>query len=151
MPRLPVGQQLVIPEDVMDGVDKWMRCLVGFFPGSKMPYQAINNMAMRVWRAKGLESVATTANGFILFRFKNQANLQGQIKILPVWIRLKGLPLPLWTTKGLSLVASMVGKPLSCDEATHKCSRLEYARICVEIDADMAYVHKFEVVTPLST
>lgn len=179
MPRLPVGQQLVIPEDVMDGVDKWMRCLVGFFPGSKMPYHAINNMAMRVWRAKGLESVATTANGFILFRFKNQANLQGvleqgpwlfggkhlilqkwdprfqfdagQIKTLPVWIRLKGLPLPLWTTKGLSLVASMVGKPLSCDEATHKCSRLEYARICVEIDAEMAYVHKFEVVTPLST
>ncbi|KAB5561400.1 hypothetical protein DKX38_006357 [Salix brachista] len=144
-----------------------------------MPYHAINNMAMRVWRAKGLESVTTTANGFILFRFKNQANLQGvleqgpwlfvgkhlilqkwdprfqfdagQIKTLPVWIRLKGLPLPLWTTKGLSLVASMVGKPLSCDEATHKCSRLEYARICVEIDAEMAYVHKFEVVTPLST
>uniref|UniRef100_A0A6N2MR19 DUF4283 domain-containing protein n=1 Tax=Salix viminalis TaxID=40686 RepID=A0A6N2MR19_SALVM len=53
-------------------------------------------MAMRVWRAKGLESVATTANGFILFRFKNQANLQA-------WL----------------------GKPLSCDEATHKCSRLD--------------------------
>ncbi|KAJ6422489.1 hypothetical protein OIU84_027449 [Salix udensis] len=178
MPRLPMGQQLIIPEDVMEGVDQWMRCLVDFFPGSKMPYHAINNMGMRVWRTKGLESVTTTANGFILFRFKSQENLQGvleqgpwlfggkhlilqqwnprfqfdasQIKTLPVWIRLRGLPLPLWTTKGLSLVDSMVGKPLSCDEATHRCSRLEYARICVEIDAEMAYVHKFEVVTPLS-
>ncbi|KAG5223805.1 disease resistance protein [Salix suchowensis] len=76
MPRLPMGQQLIIPEDVMEGVDQWMRCLVGFFPRSKMPYHAINNMAMRVWRTKGLESVTTTANGFILFRFKSQENLQ---------------------------------------------------------------------------
>ncbi|KAJ6739790.1 hypothetical protein OIU79_000026, partial [Salix purpurea] len=96
MPRLPVGQQLVIPEEVMDGVDKWMRCLVGFFPGSKMPYHAINNMAMRVWRAKGLESVATTANGFILFRFKNQANLQGVLEQGPWLFGGKHLILQKW-------------------------------------------------------
>ncbi|KAJ6419676.1 hypothetical protein OIU84_029740 [Salix udensis] len=96
IPRLPVGQQLVIPEDVMDGVDKWMRCLVGFFPGNKMPYHAINNMAMRVWRAKELESVATTANGFILFRFKNQANLQGVLEQGPWLFGGKHLILQKW-------------------------------------------------------
>ncbi|KAJ6749810.1 hypothetical protein OIU85_000443 [Salix viminalis] len=176
--RPPPGEQLVIPEEAMEDSEQWSRCLVGFFPGYKFPYHAINSMAMRVWKSKGLESVTTTANGFILFRFKDQNELQGvleqgpwlfggkhlilqqwsprfqfdtsKISSLPVWIRLRGLPIPLWSIKGLSMVASMVGTPLSCDEATHKCTRLEYARICVEIDASLPYVHQFQILTPLS-
>ncbi|KAJ6291897.1 hypothetical protein OIU76_023903 [Salix suchowensis] len=73
-----------------------------------------------------------------------------KISSLPVWIRLRRLPIPLWSIKGLSMVASMVGTPLSCDEATHKCTRLEYAHICVEIDASLPYVHQFQILTPLS-
>ncbi|KAJ6287618.1 hypothetical protein OIU78_001705 [Salix suchowensis] len=49
------------------------------------------------------------------------------------------------------MVASMVGTPLSCDEPTHRCTRLEYARICVEIDATLPYVHQFQIHTPLSS
>ncbi|KAG5224255.1 Exo endo phos domain-containing protein [Salix suchowensis] len=157
--RPPPGEQLVIPEEAMEDSEQWSRCLVGFFPGYKFPYHAINSMAMRVWKSKGLESVTTTANGFILFRFKDQNELQGsprfqfdtsKISSLLVWIRLRGLPIPLWSIKALSMVASMVGTPLSCDEATHKCTRLEYARICVEIDASLPYVHQFQILTPLS-
>ncbi|KAJ6867749.1 hypothetical protein NC652_038827 [Populus alba x Populus x berolinensis] len=57
---------------------------------------------------------------------------KSKISTLPVWIRLHGLPFPLWSKQGLSLAASMVGRPLSCDESTHTCTRLEYARLCVE-------------------
>ncbi|KAJ6743016.1 ZINC KNUCKLE CX2CX4HX4C-RELATED [Salix viminalis] len=179
LPRHPPDQQMVIPEEAMENSDNWERCLVGFFPGYKFPYHAINSMAMRVWKDKGLEAVITTANGFNLFRFKTQDALKGvleqgpwlfggkhlilqqwsprfqfditKITSLPVWIRLRGLPLPLWSTRGLSMVASMVGTPLSCDEPTHRCTRLEYARICVEIDATLPYVHQFQIHTPLSS
>lgn len=43
----------------------------------------------------------------------------------------------------------MVGRPLSCDELTYNCTRLEYARLCVEVDATMPFVHSFEIESPL--
>lgn len=48
------------------------------------------------------------------------------------------------------MAASMVGRPLSCDESTYNCIRLDYARVCVEVDASLAYVHEFEIESPLT-
>ncbi|KAJ6940680.1 hypothetical protein NC651_006725 [Populus alba x Populus x berolinensis] len=45
----------------------------------------------------------------------------------------------------------MVGCPLSCDELTYGCTRLEYARLCVEVDAALPFVHSFDIESPLST
>ncbi|KAG5247610.1 DUF4283 domain-containing protein [Salix suchowensis] len=145
---------------------KWSRSMVGFFPGFRMNFHHVNKIASRVWKSNGLESVTTTTPGFMIFRFKKKDQMLDilergpwlfggkaiilQISKLPVWIRLHGLPFPLWSRKGLSLVASMVGRPLSCNESTFSCSRLDLARVWVEIDASIPLVHKFEIVTPLS-
>ena len=75
---------------------------------------------------------------------------KSKISTLPVWIRLHGLPFLLWSKQGLSLAASMVGRPLSCDELTYNCTRLEYARLCVEVDASLLFVHSFAIDCPLS-
>ncbi|KAB5530159.1 hypothetical protein DKX38_020240 [Salix brachista] len=179
IPRQNQRSTLKIPTDiVMERTDQWQRCLVGFFPGFRMSYHTINTIANRVWKKEGLENVMTTANGFILFRFQNEDQIRSvleqgpwmfggkhlilqqwhprfqfdpnKIAKLPVWVRLKGLPLPLWSVKGLSLAASMVGEPLSCDQQTHACTKLEYARVCVEIDASLPYVHSFEIESILS-
>jgi len=143
-----------------------------------MPFHAVNSIASRAWRSYGLEHVTTTANGFMIFRFKTEDELhlvlekgpwmfggkniilqqwhprfqfdKNKITTLPVWVRLHGLPFPLWSKQGLSLAASMVGRPLSCDELTYNCTRLEYARLCVEIDATLPFVHSFEIESPLS-
>ncbi|KAB5521997.1 hypothetical protein DKX38_026316 [Salix brachista] len=120
----------------------------------------------------------TTASGFMIFRFQREEQMQeilergpwlfggkaiilqpwhplfvfdkNRISKLPVWIRLHGLPFSLWSREGLSLVSSMVGHPLSCDEATFNCTRLDFARVCVELDATQPFVHSFEINTPLS-
>ena len=44
----------------------------------------------------------------------------------------------------------MVGRPLSCDEQTFNNTRLDYARVCIEIDADLPLIYQFEIETPLS-
>ncbi|KAG5224356.1 RNA-directed DNA polymerase, eukaryota, Reverse transcriptase [Salix suchowensis] len=75
---------------------------------------------------------------------------RSKISHVSVWIRLRGLPLPLWTKEGLSMAASMVGKPQSCDEQTINCKRLDYARLCVELDASLPFIRQFEVESPLS-
>ena len=179
IPRQPAGHCLKITEQMLlENTSQWTRCIVGFFPGFKMPFHAVNAIASRVWRPFGLENVMTTTNGFMLFRFKTEEELQAvlekgpwmfggktiilqqwhprfkfdksKISTLPVWIRLHGLPFPLWSKQGLSLAASMVGRPLSCDELTYSCTRLDYARLCVELDAALPFIHSFDIDCPLS-
>ncbi|KAG6783515.1 hypothetical protein POTOM_012964 [Populus tomentosa] len=177
--RQLIGHRFKVSEAMlMENSDQWSRCMVGFFPGYKMPYHAVNKIASRVWKQCGLEHVTATANGFMIFRFNTEENMhsvlekgpwmfggkniimqqwhprfqfdKNKISTLPVWIRLHGLPFPLWSKQGLSLAASMIGRPLSCDEQTYNCTRLEYARVCVEIDAALPYVQNFEIDSPLS-
>nr|TKS04410.1 hypothetical protein D5086_0000141350 [Populus alba] len=179
LPRQPAGHRLQVSEDMLlENAEQWNRCMVGFFPGYKMPYHAVNKIASRVWRQCGLENVTATANGFLIFRFNTAENLhailekgpwmfggkniilqqwhprfqfdKNKISTLPVWIRMHGLPFPLWSKQGLSLAASMIGRPLSCDEQTYNCTRLEYARVCVEIDATLPFVQEFDIDSPLS-
>jgi hypothetical protein len=50
--------------------------MVGLFPGFRMSYHAVNTIAFRVWKNKGLENVMTTTNGFMLFRFKTELEMQ---------------------------------------------------------------------------
>ncbi|KAJ6321114.1 hypothetical protein OIU78_016340 [Salix suchowensis] len=45
----------------------------------------------------------------------------------------------------------MIGRPLSCDSQTHNCERLEYARLCVEIDASLPKISCFDIINPLSS
>ncbi|KAJ6362482.1 hypothetical protein OIU78_002814 [Salix suchowensis] len=178
--RQPTGTRLVITEDtLLDNSEQWMRSMVGFFPEYKMPFHAAKSIARRAWTAHGLEQVMAMDNGFLIFRFRTEEDLQGviakgpwmfggkhialqqwhphfqfdrnNIKTMPVWVRLYGLPFPLWSTEGLSQAASMVGRPLSCDEATFHGTRLDYARMCVEVTAGDEFVHHFELEMPSST
>ncbi|KAK8677810.1 hypothetical protein V6N13_143333 [Hibiscus sabdariffa] len=57
------------------------------------------------------------------------------LKIAPIWIRLWHVPLELYSQQGLSYLASALGKPLYTDKATTLRQHLEFAKICVEVDA----------------
>ncbi|KAJ6426728.1 hypothetical protein OIU84_022339 [Salix udensis] len=141
------GEFLDITADMLiDDAEQWNRCMVGFFPGFRMNYNTVNDVAHRVWKAGGLESVMSTANGFWLFRFNTEDSMhailergpwmfggkmmilqqwhpqfvfdKNRISKLPVWIRIHGLPFSLW--------------------------------VCVEIDATMPFVNRFDINTPFA-
>ncbi|KAB5519436.1 hypothetical protein DKX38_023755 [Salix brachista] len=179
LPQKPAGSHLKIPSGmVMHSMDQWKKCIIGFFIGCKMPYHAVSSIAKKAWKPYGMDQVTTMADGFYVFRFRTEEDLdavlergpwmfggkniilqkwspkfqfdKSRIARIPVWIRLKGLPLPLWTKQGLSLATSMVGTPLSCDEPTISCSRLDYARLCIELNARLPFVHQFEIESPLT-
>ncbi|XP_031279764.1 uncharacterized protein LOC116138167 [Pistacia vera] len=155
---------LHIPDDVIDDNDvEWLRCIVGYFPGYSMPFHAVRSIAFRAWEAAGLEDVMSTGTGFYIFRFRDEDVVHsilergpwmfgGKCIILqqwhaqftfdkscisrvPVWACLHGFPYPLWSHKGLCMVSSMLGRPLSSDKTTSERTRLDYARVCVELDA----------------
>lgn len=55
----------------------------------------------------------------------------------PVWIRLPGLKPRLWSTRNLSKITSFVGVPLATDRMTNQRTRMDYARVLVEVRTDM--------------
>ena len=57
------------------------------------------------------------------------------------------ISLEYWTAEGLSHLASVVGMPLFVDYAIENCKRLNFARICVELDAAKPLVKEFEAAT----
>uniref|UniRef100_A0A6N2LMW1 DUF4283 domain-containing protein n=1 Tax=Salix viminalis TaxID=40686 RepID=A0A6N2LMW1_SALVM len=179
IPQQPAGSRLKIPTGMkLLNVDQWSRCMIGFFTGCRLPYHAVNLIARKVWGPYGLEQVLTMEDSFLIFRFKTEESVLevmekgpwmfgGKNIILQKWtpqfqfdrskighvsvrIRLRGLPLPLWTRQGPSMAATMVGKPQSCDGQTITCKRLDYARLCVELDARLPFIHHFEVESPLT-
>ncbi|KAL0455426.1 UNVERIFIED_CONTAM: LINE-1 reverse transcriptase [Sesamum latifolium] len=56
---------------------------------------------------------------------------------VPVSIKLRHLPVELWTNEGLSIVASGIGRPLYPDAITRACTRLDFARVCVMLDISL--------------
>ncbi|KAL0290349.1 UNVERIFIED_CONTAM: hypothetical protein Sradi_7052300 [Sesamum radiatum] len=67
---------------------------------------------------------------------------------IPVWIRLKHLPVEYWTDEGLSAVASG-GIPLYSDKITKSCSRLDYARVCILLDYNSVLPKHLVVISPI--
>ncbi|KAL0294621.1 UNVERIFIED_CONTAM: hypothetical protein Sangu_3214000 [Sesamum angustifolium] len=68
---------------------------------------------------------------------------------IPVWIRLRHLPMEYWTDEGLSTVASGVGTPLYTDGITKDCSRLDFARVCVMLDFNSTLPKHLVVISPV--
>ncbi|KAL0281796.1 UNVERIFIED_CONTAM: hypothetical protein Sradi_7286500 [Sesamum radiatum] len=141
------------------GSKRWHATAVGYFLGKKPYFPHLEAFAKSNW--KGLQRVSATANGFYFFQFQTLAYMeeiieegpwliQGQPIVLqawepgmslrrhkhiqiPVWIRIRHLPMEYWTVDGLSAVASGIGTPLYTDKITQACSRLDFARVCVMI------------------
>ncbi|KAF9615233.1 hypothetical protein IFM89_022495 [Coptis chinensis] len=51
---------------------------------------------------------------------------------LPILVKIWDIPKQMWTKKGISFIASRIGKPHYWDEATRKKQRLNYAKVCIE-------------------
>ncbi|XP_071706757.1 uncharacterized protein [Rutidosis leptorrhynchoides] len=69
---------------------------------------------------------------------------------VPIWVKFKEVPLEAWNVKGLSSIASMVGKPMSMDTLTaNMChtgsGRAGFARIMIEAEADKGLVEQVEI------
>ncbi|KAL0304754.1 UNVERIFIED_CONTAM: hypothetical protein Sangu_3066800 [Sesamum angustifolium] len=145
---------------IRTGSHRWKTTAVGYFLGKKPYFHNLNEFVRSIW--PGVRDVKATSNGFFFFQFETVAAMEevieggpwlylGQPIVLqkwepgmvlrklkhtevPVWIKLRHLPVELWTTEGLSTVASGIGRPLYPDAITRACTRLDFARVCVMLN-----------------
>ncbi|GAA0172711.1 hypothetical protein LIER_26482 [Lithospermum erythrorhizon] len=68
------------------------------------------------------------------------------IEKLPVWVRFLGLSLEHYDLKELGLIANTIGKPFYPDTPTMEMTRISYARVCVEINAEATLPKKVKLV-----
>ncbi|KAL2251904.1 UNVERIFIED_CONTAM: hypothetical protein Sindi_2312700 [Sesamum indicum] len=175
-PTIQNGEVVVRPtmEAIRNGSIKWKTTAIGYFLGRKPYFYHVKEFAFSVW--PGLREVKATTNGFFFFQFKTIAYMeeaieggpwlfQGQPIVLqkwepglvmrklkhiqgPVWIKLRHLPVELWTEESLSTVASGIGKPLYPDAITRACTRLDFARVCVMLDVSSNLPKHIIIMTP---
>ncbi|KAF9609634.1 hypothetical protein IFM89_017773 [Coptis chinensis] len=67
------------------------------------------------------------------------------ITTIPLWVKIHNVPKELWTDDGLGFLASKVGVPHSQDEATKLKKRIDYARVCVEVDVSAKLPDSFPI------
>ncbi|KAL0401197.1 UNVERIFIED_CONTAM: hypothetical protein Slati_4149600 [Sesamum latifolium] len=157
-PTTQNGKIIVRPsfELVHEGSRQWVATVVGYFLGKKSYFHHLNEYVCSVWPL--VKEVIATTNGFFFFKFKRVAAMeevieggpwlfQGKPIVLqrwkpelalrkhkhtqvPIWIKLRHLSVEFWTTKGLSIVASGIRRPLYPDAITKACTRLNFARVC---------------------
>ncbi|KAF5192107.1 Rna exonuclease, partial [Thalictrum thalictroides] len=157
-----------VPIDIVNlGLQEWSNSVVGFFVDRRLPYKLVKDSLTKMWKLKGSFTL-TTDRELYYFNFSEDEDrkkiveggpvfiagrlfvirmwseevdrLGNKINTIPVWANLYNLPKSMWTKKGISFVASLIGVPLFSDVMTFKKERLEYARVSVEIGCE----HKFE-------
>ena len=163
------------PEVEEEGTKKWEDCLVGHLFDSKMPFAVVRSIIFKICARFGILEVIPHGDGFFIFRFSQSSAakdvLEGgpwlisgrhlllrwwspglswrkeSVSKVPVWVQFHNVPMEFWTPNGLSYIASAVGVPLYADSSTEACSRMAFARICVELDASKPLIHEFRLQT----
>ncbi|XP_038990950.1 uncharacterized protein LOC120113971 [Hibiscus syriacus] len=146
-----------------EGILEWRNALVGQFIGSAPSFTSLQKTVGLLWGKQSPVKVSLAGPNLFVFSFvsslardwvlengswhvqhksiclrkwePNLKELSFDLHCMPVWIHLYNVQLELFSKKGLSYVASAIGKPLHIDSITASIERLEYARVCVEISA----------------
>lgn len=63
----------------------------------------------------------------------------------PIWVKLSQIPLSYWSAEGISYIASGIGKPLFTDDITSKFDLLNFARVCIEVNASFPFPSSINV------
>ncbi|KAF9607568.1 hypothetical protein IFM89_036930 [Coptis chinensis] len=131
-----------------------------------MSFPFVKNALEKAWKIKGSMDITTDRDLFyISFSVSEdkQAVLEGgpifiagkifvvmpwtpeaesqrnNVSTVPIWAKLSKVPKELWTKKGLSFLASLIGGPLCMDGATSMKRRLDFAKVCVTIPLDFEF------------
>ncbi|GKA96494.1 RNA-directed DNA polymerase, eukaryota, reverse transcriptase zinc-binding domain protein [Tanacetum coccineum] len=135
------GNEFVVFDEelINDGSRRWQLTLCGFFVGFKMRINELRYNVRRMWSRYGLTEDI------------NMENDRTKPDKLPLWVRLCNPPLEALTVKGISSLASRIGKPLIMDARTASMCKLDvgrigYARVLVEVPAKKGLPDKIDIV-----
>ncbi|KAK8627616.1 hypothetical protein V6N13_135224 [Hibiscus sabdariffa] len=154
------GHNVIKPPKTMlvDGAKQWDNTLWGNFLGKSPTFWVFHKTDDKLWVREGSVEIRFLAINFPSKRVRDWVLESGpwhiqQLAIilrrwLPdmiskvlnlhkalVWIKLWHVPLELFSQTGLGYLASDIGRAIYTDKATTLKQQLEFAKICVEVEA----------------
>ncbi|KAL0291986.1 UNVERIFIED_CONTAM: hypothetical protein Sradi_7006200 [Sesamum radiatum] len=129
-PTVQNGEIVVRPslEMIRDGSKRWSSTALGTSWGKNPIFLLSRSLLVLFGREFGMlpRHPMKWEPGMVLRKLQHTQ--------VPAWIKMRHLPVELWTPEGLSVVASGIGKPLYPDSITRACTRLDFARVCIMLD-----------------
>ncbi|XP_074314193.1 uncharacterized protein LOC141649400 [Silene latifolia] len=153
-------------EDVSEEIAYWNQAVYCFVLGANPPWEVVQGYVHRIWGRHGIDKISFLPNGIFLVRFKEMKDkeevlnagyhmfdnkplivkpwqenvdlLKKEVKVVPAWIRIHGLPLKFWGSC-LPAIAGLVGPYVKSDAATVEKTRLGFARTMVELKVGQAF------------
>jgi len=163
----------ISPEDIQPKFKVWNFCAMGYVSGKSPGYRALNSIIYNVWKCEATFTIYDS--GWLVYKFKIEKKLtvlrggpylvygrplvlrpmtkkfnfsSEEMSRVPVWVKFPSLPLCCWSPVCLSKIASVIGKPIQCDQLTSNLSHMSYARVLVEIDLLEELRHSVEISLP---
>uniref|UniRef100_A0A803P0P8 CCHC-type domain-containing protein n=1 Tax=Cannabis sativa TaxID=3483 RepID=A0A803P0P8_CANSA len=139
----------------------WKSAVICMVMGANVPATVFEGFIRRVWGHLGILQVARMAKGLTMVKFNDEAtrdevlenrviqfdrkpvivrpwtsdlNAVKMVKSVVLWIRLHNLGLQYWGKNTLSALISTIGKPIMVDKHTKERTRVQFARVLVEMD-----------------
>uniref|UniRef100_A0A803PUM5 DUF4283 domain-containing protein n=1 Tax=Cannabis sativa TaxID=3483 RepID=A0A803PUM5_CANSA len=147
-------------EEVQEQEENWKSAIFCKVLGANPPATVFEGFIRRVWGHLGVQQVAKMNRGLIMVRFNDEATRDQAVEAgviqfdrkpviiqpwsadlksinlvhsVPIWIRLHDLGLQYWGNKSLSALVSTIGKPIMVDQHTKDRTRIQFARVLVEM------------------
>ncbi|XP_062103641.1 uncharacterized protein LOC133814732 [Humulus lupulus] len=139
----------------------WSSAVICMVLGANPPMAVFEGFIKRVWGHLGISQIARMTMGLTMVKFNDDATRDHvletgilhfdrkpiiirpwstdlsaiqMIRSVPLWIRLQDLGLQYWGSKCLSALVSTIGKPIMVDKFTRERTRVQFARIMVEME-----------------
>ncbi|XP_062085769.1 uncharacterized protein LOC133791877 [Humulus lupulus] len=150
-------------EEVISQSANWSSAVICMVLGANPPMAMFEGFIKRVWGHLGIVQIARMTMGLTMIKFNNEATRDQVletgilhfdrkpviirpwspdlsafrlIRSVPLWIRLQDLDLQYWGSKCLSSLVSTLGKPIMVDKFTRERSRVQFARVMVEMEVN---------------
>lgn len=163
-PKVENGRKVIEPpkEVGLEGASLWSNSLIGQFIEGRVDFNFLCSQVNRLWGKWESPIISRVGKNLFVFRFSDPTAMRNVLENapwsiggkplalrpwtpnmdvqnfseskIPIWVKFFNVPFEFWTAKGLSYVASSIGKPLYLDQVTRTRCRLDFARICVEVD-----------------
>ncbi|KAK8573995.1 hypothetical protein V6N13_096992 [Hibiscus sabdariffa] len=128
------------PEVFAEGLQTWS------YAGDNLFLFCFVNASTRDWVLEG-GPWHFQNKPLVLRKWKpNMTSMNFNLGRIPVWVHLNGIPLELFSKRGLSYIASAIGSPLYMDGVTASKQRLAYAKVCVEVSTASSIPSSVDVI-----
>ncbi|KAG5099586.1 hypothetical protein JHK82_044638 [Glycine max] len=171
----PSDDKVLLEEiDLQPLEEAWGHSLIGYvagrFPGKKA--------LLDCWQKWGVKfSYSSHESGWLVFKFESEDDLNQvlsagpyfifqrplllkvmpaffdfgneELSKIPVWVKLRNLPLELWNPQALGKILSKIGSPIRFDHLTTSKGSISFARALVEVDASLELIDEVRFRLPI--